>query len=111
MAKSGKTSKIAPSGPQNDMNIAQSIDQIETALRNGEPDKALRLAAICEASGVENARMFCLKGKAHMKQSDWHKAQSAFLHADELQPNGPAAQYLSMLTDIMDFYNKDMYNQ
>ncbi len=46
-----------------------------------------------------------------MKQSAWTKAISSFLKAEELEPEGPAKECRLMLIDIMEFYNKDMFNQ
>ncbi|MBR1387187.1 MAG: hypothetical protein IJ553_02110 [Alloprevotella sp.] len=57
------------------------------------------------------AQLHYLKGKALMKQSAWGEAISQFRQARMLEPDGPAAEAENMLLDIMDFYNKDMYNQ
>ena len=46
-----------------------------------------------------------------MKRSQWTEAIGCFLKAEELDPEGPAAESKRMLQDILDFYNKDMYNQ
>jgi hypothetical protein len=45
-----------------------------------------------------------------MRKGDWKKATDAYLQAQTLNPDGPAQEQLSMIKDIMDFYNKDMYN-
>lgn len=59
----------------------------------------------------ENAQIYYLQGKVYMKQSAWTKAISSFLKAEELEPEGPAKECRLILIDIMEFYNKDMFNQ
>lgn len=54
-------------------------------------------------------RLF-LEGLLAAKQSNWHRAKGFFLQANELAPNGEAAEMLDMITDIYDFYYKDILN-
>lgn len=54
-------------------------------------------------------RLF-LEGLLAAKQSNWHRAKGFFLQANELAPNGEAAEMLNMITDIYDFYYKDILN-
>lgn len=54
-------------------------------------------------------RLF-LEGLLAAKQSNWHRAKGFFLQANELAPNGEAAEMLNMITDIYDFYYKDNLN-
>ena len=54
-------------------------------------------------------RLF-LEGLLAAKQSNWHWAKGFFLQANELAPNGEAAEMLNMITDIYDFYYKDNLN-
>ena len=56
-----------------------------------------------------SARLF-LEGLLAAKQSNWHRAKGFFLQANELAPNGEAAEMLDMITDIYDFYYKDNLN-
>lgn len=88
-----------------------SLARIEAYLAENDATEALRLIADSQKEEGESAALYCLEGKAHMKRSDWRNAQNAFLKADQLEPDGPAREYLHMLGSIMDFYNKDMYNQ
>ena len=54
-------------------------------------------------------RLF-LEGLLAAKQSNWHRAKGFVLQANELAPNGEAAEMLDMITDIYDFYYKDNLN-
>lgn len=51
-----------------------------------------------------------LEGLLAAKQSNWHRAKGFFLQANELAPNGEAAEMLDMITHIYDFYYKDNLN-
>ena len=73
--------------PINYSAIAQKIEE-------GQIDKALQLADEALKSSPADAQVLYLKGQAH--QADG---------------NAAAAQAEEMLNGIMDFYNKDMYNQ
>ena len=46
-----------------------------------------------------------------MKRSEWGQAISCFRQSHQADGNAAAAQAEEMLNGIMDFYNKDMYNQ
>lgn len=54
---------------------------------------------------------FYLLGNAYRKQSNWQMALNNYLEAMERNPESPAANARKMLMDILEFYNKDMYNQ
>ena len=86
-------------------------DSIEKLIDEGL--LATALAHITEnlESNPQDARMHLLHGKLMMKESRWGDAISCFLKAEAIEPDGPAREAREMLTDIMDFYNKDMYNQ
>lgn len=93
------------------MNQDQSLDTIRQAIADGQISRALSLVEEHGQRFGPSASLYCLEGKAHLRLSDWRKAQNAFLRAEELEPQGAATQYLAMLRDIMNFFNKDMYNQ
>ncbi len=84
---------------------------IEQALASNSMEKVWEMLEEVKRSEGETAAYFYLLGKAHMKKSEWGKAMSGFLKAEELDPQSPARECRAMLNDIMAFYNKDMYNQ
>lgn len=59
---------------------------------------------------IAQSERFFLEGLLAAKQADWHRAKGFFLQANELAPNGEAAEMLDMITDIYDFYYKDNLN-
>ncbi|MBQ8520935.1 MAG: tetratricopeptide repeat protein [Bacteroides sp.] len=54
---------------------------------------------------------YYLLGNAWRKQGDWQQALNHYLEAIERNPESPAASARKMIMDILEFYNKDMYNQ
>ncbi len=84
-------------------------DEIKELLAEGHAIEALDCADR-ELRKSNDATLQYLKGTAHMKLGEYGQAMTAFLRSRELQPDGPGAQALPMLTDIMDFYHKDLYN-
>ena len=87
------------------------FQDIYDALDHGQTDEAMRLISQEQQKTEHSAELYYLQGKVFMKQSDWGNAISCFLKSEEIEPEGPARQCRLMLTEIMDFYNKDMYNQ
>ena len=93
------------------MTEKEIITKIQDALTSNELDLAQK--CVDETWGNINAEatLHYLQGKIFMKRSLWSQAISSFLHAENLDPQSPAKECRLMLNDIMDFYNKDMYNQ
>ncbi|MGN0058117.1 MAG: tetratricopeptide repeat protein [Phocaeicola plebeius] len=59
----------------------------------------------CEADA------YYLLGNACRKMGDWQGALNNYQEAIDRNPEGPAASARSMAMDILNFYNKDMFNQ
>lgn len=76
----------------------------------GNVAAALRLVDSSLAKRGDDAYLYYLKGKIHMKTSDWREAANCFLRSKALDAAGPATEALMLLENIMDFYNKEMYN-
>lgn len=75
------------------------------------PHAALELVDEFLQSHGNDANLYYLKGNAYMKLGNWPQAINCFLHAEELDQDSPAVEARKMLQNIMEFYNKDMYNQ
>ena len=50
-------------------------------------------------------------GNAYRKQGNWQQALNNYQYAIDLNPESPAQHAYQMAMDILNFYNKDMYNQ
>ncbi len=63
-----------------------------------------------QASGQASAHDFYLKGNEYRRQGNWQEAINCYLEAIELDPESPAVHAKQMLDDILNYYNKDLYN-
>ncbi len=90
----------------------ERLDAIEVVLRDGSPDEAIRLLreyiASCE---TPSDKAFYLLGNAYRKKGDWQGAINNYLEAMAINPDSPARNAYTIANEILDFYNKDMYNQ
>ncbi len=56
-------------------------------------------------------QVYYLLGNVCRKQGDWQGALNHYQEAIEINPDSPAKEARSMIMDILNFYNKDMFNQ
>lgn len=63
----------------------------------------------CDSGNCDEA--YYLRGNAYRKLGNWQQALNNYLSAIELNPESPAVEARETLMDILNFYNKDMYNQ
>ena len=88
------------------------LGEIEAILQEGRIEEAIMLLdEYISASVVPSDRAYYLLGNADRKLGDWQGAINNYLEAMEINPESPAANAYSIANDILDFYNKDMYNQ
>ncbi len=92
------------------MNNPTTPPSIDRLIDAAQIEEALQRIETAMGQGGESYELYLLKGKAHLKKQEWHLAQSAFLKAEALNPQGNARQYCSLIEDIMQFYHKDYYN-
>ena len=57
-----------------------------------------------------NAEQLYQQGNGYRKQGLWHEAINAYAEAIAQDPDSPAVEARKMLLDIMNYYNKDLYN-
>ena len=78
-----------------DVNLQEAIGQLDMLIGDSCKDDEL----------------YYLRGNAYRKLCDWQQALNNYLEAISLNPQGPATEAHRMLMEILEFYNKDMYNQ
>lgn len=85
---------------------------IKELIKEGKLDKAIQLLNnYIQDSDNSNDEPFYLLGNAYRKQGNWQQALNNYLEAIERNPESPAVNAHKMVMDILNFYNKDMYNQ
>lgn len=90
----------------------KSLPDIKELIRKDELEKAINL--LTEYISTHPAcsdEPYYLLGNAYRKQGNWQLALNHYLEAIERNPDSPATTARKMVMDILEFYNKDMYNQ
>lgn len=92
------------------MDMQPVYTRIKRKTDEGDVAGALLLVNEALATNGEEAYLLYLKGKIHLKTGDWREATHCFLHSKALDENGPAGEAIELVRNIMEFYNKDLYN-
>lgn len=92
------------------------MDELKTIkefISQDKADEAIEALDRLIASGSLPAadEAYYLRGNAYRKKGDWKRALDNYLEAIEINPESPAVHAREILMDILNFYNKDMYNQ
>lgn len=92
--------------------MTEQLPDIKKLIEQGDTERAINaLTNFITAHPECNDEAYYLLGNAYRKKGDWQKALNNYLEAIERNPESPAVHAQKMLMDILNFYNKDMYNQ
>ena len=84
---------------------------IKELIKEGQLDTAIEQLSQYIQSNPADDEPYYLLGNAYRKQGNWQQALNNYLEAIERNPESPAVQAHQMMMDILNFYNKDMFNQ
>ena len=85
---------------------------IQELIKEGKSEEAIRqLDNYIHTHPDCNDEPYYLLGNAYRKQGNWQLALNNYMEAMERNPESPAVSAHQMMMDILNFYNKDMYNQ
>ena len=92
--------------------MKDNLSNIRKLIQEGELNIAIeQLTTYIQSDTTDNDEPYYLLGNAYRKQGNWQLALNNYLEAIERNPESPAFQAHKMVMDILNFYNKDMYNQ
>lgn len=93
--------------------MMNQFDNIKKLINSGDVEKAIEELGryISAGNNPDKDEAYYLIGNAYRKQGNWRQALNNYQSAIELNPESPAVQARNMVMNILDFYNKDMYNQ
>jgi tetratricopeptide (TPR) repeat protein len=89
-------------------------DHIRELISEGNVDAAISLLDELvrdDKATIAKDEAYYLLGNAYRKKSNWQLAMNNYQAAIDLNPDSPAVEARKMVTDILDFFYKDMYNQ
>lgn len=89
----------------------EQLKPIKELINQGDTEEAIRSLDKLIEKNPSCDEAYYLRGNAYRKQGNWQIALNSYLSAIEINPNSPALQAKDMLMNILNFYNKDMYNQ
>ena len=84
---------------------------VKELIREGQLETAIEQLSQYIQTNPTDDEPYYLLGNAYRKQGNWQLALNNYLEAIERNPDSPAVQAHQMMMDILNFYNKDMYNQ
>lgn len=86
------------------------MTEIESLIKANKLEQAIeRLDREIEAH-PDRAELWYTRGRVYWRMGQKGKAITDYEEAAHLDPESPAKMALEMSHDIMDFYNKDLYN-
>ena len=92
--------------------MTEQLPDIKKQIEQGDTEAAINaLTNFITAHPKQSDEAYYLLGNAYRKKGDWQNALNNYLEAIERNPESPAVQARKMLMDILNFYNKDMFNQ
>lgn len=92
--------------------IKEPYSEIKTLIYQGDVDEAIhQLDELVKQPLPHRDQAYYLRGNAWRKKGDWQQALNNYRQAIDLNPQSPAREARAMVMDILNFYNKDMYNQ
>ena len=92
--------------------MVMNLNEIKELIKKGEIESSvILLNQFIQENPACSDEPFYLLGNAYRKQGNWQLALNNYLDAIERNPESPAINAKKMLMDILEFYNKDMYNQ
>lgn len=86
------------------------MEKIKQLLSDNQPEEAIRLLDLYIHQYPEEDEAWYLRGKAYYKLGNTRLALNNYLQAIELNPQSPAKETYQMAIQILNFYNKDLYN-
>ena len=92
--------------------MTERLQQIKREIDDGNLDTAISQLNRLLTQNSDNADyIYYLLGNAFRKQGNWQGALNNYQEAIAINPDSPAAEAHKMVMDILEFYNKDMFNQ
>lgn len=90
----------------------EKSSQINTLIQEGHINEAINLIdELLNTDYPPKDQLYYLLGNAYRKQGNWQQALNNYQYAIDLNAESPAVEARSVLMNILEFFNKDMYNQ
>ncbi|MBO6118242.1 MAG: tetratricopeptide repeat protein [Bacteroidales bacterium] len=92
------------------MTVEEILDGIRSLTEKEEYDKALQEVNKLLETSPYNDTAWYLKGNIYKKQEMWQDAINSYTQAIAINPKNPATTMRRICIDILNFYDKTLYN-
>ncbi len=90
----------------------EQLNCIKKLINQGNIEQSLqKLDELLHSDFDLKEEAYYLRGKAYCKLGNWQQALNNYRCAIELNAESPAGPAYEMVMKILNFYNKEMYNQ
>ena len=87
------------------------FDFIKELIKEGKLEVAIEQLSNHIRDNNTDDEPYYLLGNAYRKKEDWQSALNNYQKAIDLNEESPARHAYKATTEILEFYNKDMFNQ
>ena len=94
-----------------DESCIYETQEIERLFDSGKQSEAFAALDKELTLGGENYSLLCLRGRLLGQCGRWGESLDSYLRPAKLRPGSSAAAQAEMIAGILDFRNKDLYNQ
>lgn len=92
------------------MTVEEILDGIRSLTEKEEYNKALQEVNQLLETNPDNDTAWYLKGNIYKKQEMWQDAINSYTQAIAINPKNPATTMRRICIDILNFYDKTLYN-
>lgn len=86
------------------------MEEVKALLEEGKVDEAIAILQRMREERPDDDAVHYELGNAYWKKQDWKHCLDNYTEAIRLNPQSPAVEMKKMVMDILQFYNKEMYN-
>lgn len=84
---------------------------LKNDLHEGKLDEVVAQLEEYVAVHKDSAEAYFLLGNAYRKMENWKMALNYYQESMDLDPDGPATLAYNATIEVLEFFNKDMFNQ
>lgn len=86
------------------------MEEVKALLEEGKVDEAIAILQRMRKERPADDAVSYELGNAYWKKQDWKHCLDNYTEAIKQNPQSPAVEMKKMVMDILQFYNKEMYN-
>ncbi len=92
--------------------MKELLEKTKELIKDGKAEEAIALLESKIHSETQyQEEIYYQLGNAYRKLGNWQGALNNYQEAIDINPESPANEARKMIMDILNFYNKDMFNQ